>query len=73
VLLPRTYAHAIDAPKLGEYAALVLLDGERAADSAFPEITAHLATGCQRCAADLREMQIVLADEFRSPPDKELP
>jgi hypothetical protein len=64
-VLRRTQEHAIDVPTLGEYAALVLLDGQLAAEQAFPAVAAHLDGGCQRCVDDLREFRTVLMHELR--------
>jgi hypothetical protein len=66
---PDTDDHAVDPPTLGEYAAILQLNGRRAADKAFPSVAQHLAMGCSTCDADLREMLAILAGERRQPPN----
>ena len=48
--------HVVDLGSLGEYAELVAVRGQAAADTELPEVAAHLADGCASCADDLREL-----------------
>jgi hypothetical protein len=48
--------HVLDLGSLGEYAELVAVRGQAAADTELPEVAAHLADGCASCADDLREL-----------------
>lgn len=50
---------------LGEYASLLHKQGPQAAESAFPEIAAHLGAGCEMCTADLAELSAFFEDEQR--------
>lgn len=59
--------HAVDAGTLGEYAELLAVRGQAEADASFPEVAAHLASGCSNCADDLREL-VTLAAEPDDPP-----
>ena len=61
-------AHVIDPGTLGEYAQLVAEHGRAHADGQLLEVAAHLATGCTECAADLREMIEMAADDESAPP-----
>jgi hypothetical protein len=58
--------HPIDAASLGEYAALLRANGEAAAAGVFPDIHAHVRTGCATCDADLRELAAHFDEEDRS-------
>jgi hypothetical protein len=59
--------HPIDLPTLGEYAALLQLNGRGAANSAFPLVAQHLANGCCACEADLQEIEAALAADDPKP------
>jgi hypothetical protein len=48
--------HVVDSGTLGEYAELVAVRGQAAADTELPEVAAHLADGCASCADDLAEL-----------------
>ena len=66
---PDAADHPVDLPTLGEYAALLELDGREAADEAFPAVAQHLSVGCHACSADVLEMVKVLAAERLRPDD----
>ncbi|MCC6178057.1 MAG: hypothetical protein IT305_22370 [Chloroflexi bacterium] len=58
--------HLVNPGALGEYAESVDRSGPEAAAAAFPDVAAHLAAGCDACAADLRELRS-LVDMDRAP------
>ena len=57
--------HVVDAGTLGEYAELVATRGQIQADASFPEVAAHLASGCPSCADDLRELATLVGGDSR--------
>jgi hypothetical protein len=59
---PETSPHPIEPWTLGEYAVLLVRGGEAAA-AAFPEVAAHLATGCATCADHLAELRAAINHE----------
>src|SRR5688572_11009073 len=52
--------HPVEPGALGEYAFLRQQRGPAHAERAFPDIAAHVRTGCERCAADLRDFAFEL-------------
>jgi len=56
-LPPADESHPIDVGVLGEYAAALRTVGPFAATLAYPSVAAHLEPGCNRCAADVMELQ----------------
>lgn len=52
--------HPIEPGALGEFAQLYSEQGEDSAARAFPEISAHLASGCQECVTALEEIIFLL-------------
>jgi hypothetical protein len=63
--------HVVDAGTLGEYADLVVTHGQIHADTSFPEVAAHLASGCPNCTDDLGalvEELAVVPSPLPSPP-----
>ena len=60
--------HAVDPGALGDYVALLLQRGPTEAARAFPEVAAHLATGCASCQAATQEIATFLrADDSGGP------
>jgi hypothetical protein len=59
--------HVVDAGTLGEYAELIAVRGQAHADASFPDVAAHLASGCVSCADDLRELVALTAEPDRPP------
>ena len=53
----------VDAGDLGQYAALLHRGGPRSAGREFPAVRDHLATGCERCQRDLRELLVFLYEQ----------
>lgn len=54
----------LPAGALGEYAALRARRGEAAARRAHPAVAAHLDAGCDACAADLADLETLVAEEL---------
>jgi peptide/nickel transport system substrate-binding protein len=48
--------HAVDPGVLGEYAVILDASGADAARRTFPQVAAHLDSGCETCSADLAEL-----------------
>jgi hypothetical protein len=62
--------HVVDAGTLGEYAEVVAARGQVQAEATFPEVAAHLESGCAGCADDLRELLSMAAEPpTPQPPD----
>jgi hypothetical protein len=60
--------HEVEPGELGEYAAVLLERGGRAAERAFPGVAAHLGAACDRCTEDLAAIHEVLRQEQRAAP-----
>ncbi len=54
--------HLVDAGTLGEYAEMLMAQGQAAADALLPEVAEHLEAGCSRCDADLDELVALLEE-----------
>ena len=61
-------SHVLDSGTLGEYAQVLADHGRASADREFPDVAAHLATGCEPCADDLRDL-LELAQDDDHPSD----
>ena len=62
--------HIVDAGTLGEYAQLVVERGRPTAERAFPDVAAHLATGCTECLTDFQDLVEMSAEDEPAPPDR---
>jgi hypothetical protein len=60
VLAPSNAGHP--GPELGEFVAVCLAEGERAAAQAFPEVAEHLAALCVCCREDAQTVAELLSD-----------
>ena len=60
VVRPGMDAHPVEPGALGEYAFVLQERGSAAAEQRFPEVAAHVRSGCDRCAADLRDFPFEL-------------
>jgi hypothetical protein len=59
--------HLVDAGTLGEYAEVLMAQGQAAADALLPEVAEHLESGCTRCDADLDELVALLEEPDDAP------
>lgn len=59
--------HVVDLGTLGEYAEVVVRQGEAEAGRQLPEVSAHLADGCASCADDLAELSAMLSTDDPPP------
>ena len=63
--------HDVEPGELGEYAAVLLERGLAQAEQTFPAVAAHLRASCDRCSADLAEIEQVLRQA--EPPVRAVP
>lgn len=63
-------AHVIDPGTLGEYAQLLTEQSRPTADRELPDVAAHLAAGCDACAADLQDLIEMAADDQSASPGR---
>lgn len=54
---PALTDHPVDLGALGEYAETLRRLGPESAGDAYPRVAGHLRTGCERCRADLADLE----------------